>query len=569
MKTLSIITLSIIMVMVVSLLFSDLASGMTYYVDAEGGSDHNSGTSPDQAWQTLAKVSSFAFSPGDSILLRRDREWRETLHVSSSGESDRPITYGAYGELGAPPIINGADLYTNNDWEPEGGNVWGKPSHIDFHSQELIASGRAANKFIVTIDGTRLLPVANAGELREHTYTYDRYRERLLVYLTDDPDDHLTESATRSHSIRIEGKDHIVLRDLDVMNSVYDNIYIILGSKHLLLDRMSIHHAGTRGIQLIGAELDDDPDGWVDYVTIQRSTIYNIGIRCDTAANDIGMGRNVRRVTIRDCQLYGDGENWGVDGILTGEAAHGAGHLIENNVFSGHCENEIDFKGHWESPAGEGKTIIRNNFLYGSGGSIVGIHFGSRDVDILYNHICCGASHGVSLYNHDGSSVYDGQEGNVTIAYNIIRDNNLSGIKDGGSGHSVTAGGNRVYNNIIIWNGKGGDDPKPGVQFESSHWDIRNNIIWDNGDGSLDDQLWLNASQAEVGLVMSHNLVARNPMFVDAEQGYFDLRADSPAIDAGVPLGYQRDLKGRPVPGGTAPDIGAFEYHVNDCSSPQ
>jgi hypothetical protein len=45
--------------------------GFTYYVDSENGDDNVNGLSPETAWQTIAKVNSIDFNPGDSILFRR------------------------------------------------------------------------------------------------------------------------------------------------------------------------------------------------------------------------------------------------------------------------------------------------------------------------------------------------------------------------------------------------------------------------------------------------------------------------------------------------------------------
>ena len=42
----------------------------TYYVDATNGNDSNDGLSPESARQTIAKVNSMSFLPGDNILLK-------------------------------------------------------------------------------------------------------------------------------------------------------------------------------------------------------------------------------------------------------------------------------------------------------------------------------------------------------------------------------------------------------------------------------------------------------------------------------------------------------------------
>jgi len=51
-----------------------------------------------------------------------------------------------------------------------------------------------------------------------------------------------------------------------------------------------------------------------------------------------------------------------------------------------------------------------------------------------------------------------------------------------------------------------------------------------------------------------------NPLFVDYANGDYHLTAQSPAVDAGLTLGFTTDLDGNPVPAGKAPDMGAYEY---------
>jgi hypothetical protein len=59
---------------------------------------------------------------------------------------------------------------------------------------------------------------------------------------------------------------------------------------------------------------------------------------------------------------------------------------------------------------------------------------------------------------------------------------------------------------------------------------------------------------------MSGNVVG-DPLFVDAANGDFRLQSGSPAINNGINVGLTKDYVGMTVPQGTAPDIGAYEYH--------
>ena len=533
--------------------FSRAAS---YYVDATEGSDTNMGNSPTAPWRSMARVNAHVFHPGDSILFKRGRIWREQLIISSSGREGDPILYGAYGTSEAKPIINGADLFNHDHWDAEGQNVWSKPNHISF-SPEIAGSETAQNRFVVTIDGQRFLPVEGVQALREQTYTYHAESDRLFVYLTSDPDGHQTESAARCRSIDMRGVSHVVVRDLEVMNSVCNNIFLH-GCKSIVITQITSHHAGLRGVLIEGDIPLENPEGWAEHITIEESFFYDHGIRCDTAAMDIGIDSSARYVTVRKCRLLGDGKHWGVDGIQMVASSHGAGHLIEENRICDHCENEIDVKGHFLDTVGGPRTVIKNNVLAGSGEAVVILHFGARRIDILKNVICFGRYHGLSLYNNVNESPYDGLEGDITIAYNIISDNAYHGIMDGGFGTAKTAGHNRIYHNVVVRNGRYCDCR--GITFESSNWEIWNNIVWNNFDGSMEHQLMPVGMESHRGLVMGHNLIGIDPLFVDPHRNDFHLRADSPAIDAGADLGYMHDIDGDVVPYGEAPDIGVDEY---------
>jgi hypothetical protein len=101
-----------------------LACASDYFVDCNYGSNGNSGTSTQQAWRTLLQVGISSFQPGDTINLRRDCTWNETLTPPSSGSTGSLIKIDSYGN-GRPPHLTGYLPIAAQWWTPVAGtNVW-------------------------------------------------------------------------------------------------------------------------------------------------------------------------------------------------------------------------------------------------------------------------------------------------------------------------------------------------------------------------------------------------------------------------------------------------------------
>ena len=84
------------------LLCADFSLGVqaaTYYIDAISGNDVWSGTvnvptgtpQSNGPWRTLARVQSATLAAGDTVLLRCDQTWRESLVISATGTAAAPI----------------------------------------------------------------------------------------------------------------------------------------------------------------------------------------------------------------------------------------------------------------------------------------------------------------------------------------------------------------------------------------------------------------------------------------------------------------------------------------------
>ena len=91
----------------------------TYYVK-NGGDDNASGRSHGEAWGSLGKVNSFAFSAGDVVLFHEGHRWVGQLVVDWAGTSSSHAVVGAYhvqsgtavqGFASQRPVIDGAAQY--------------------------------------------------------------------------------------------------------------------------------------------------------------------------------------------------------------------------------------------------------------------------------------------------------------------------------------------------------------------------------------------------------------------------------------------------------------------------
>lgn len=121
----------------------ELANATTYYVDASAGDDKwsgklsvkNAAPSTDGPWATLDKISKVSLVPGDSVLLKCGQRWNQTLHITSSGVSGNPISFGVYPSgCSTPPEINGGTLIPAKNWVKHSGNIYSATLPLNYIS---------------------------------------------------------------------------------------------------------------------------------------------------------------------------------------------------------------------------------------------------------------------------------------------------------------------------------------------------------------------------------------------------------------------------------------------------
>ncbi len=158
---------------------------------------------------------------------------------------------------------------------------------------------------------------------------------------------------------------------------------------------------------------------------------------------------------------------------------------------------------------------------------------------------------------------------NVRVAYNISDNNyvDFTCLHMGGP-FSSTIDNLRIENNTII------NLPPDALQViacvatpvSPSQLVLRNNIIYSNvpvfDQSTLThvNNIYYMQNDAPVGFPLGNGERVGNPQFVSVNRGDYRLQSSSPAINAGLNLGYALDFSNQAVPQGGLPDVGAHEF---------
>ncbi len=86
------------------------AEGISYFFDAQGGSDDNIGISEDQAFASLEKANSLELKAGDRLLFKSGTSYYGQLKPKGGGSNGQPVIIGKYGG-DLKPVLHGEGLY--------------------------------------------------------------------------------------------------------------------------------------------------------------------------------------------------------------------------------------------------------------------------------------------------------------------------------------------------------------------------------------------------------------------------------------------------------------------------
>jgi hypothetical protein len=538
-------------------------SAATYYLDADGGSDSNSGTSPAVAWQTLAHASKQTFQPGDQILLQRGDTFVGTLLLDDeSGTAVAPIIVGSYG-TGDLPVINAAGYLA--------GVHIRDVAYIEVQDIEITADG-----------GTVMDGSAGLGENHEWNAAKARYGvyvngitgtlvahvtlRNLYIHDIFPTSDRNSEGANPTtywgYGIKFSGSslpsDANGFKDADGL------------SAHFLVENCTIERTGHRGIHALR----------VHFLNIIDNVLTDIGgpgIQPSLCDDMVVRGNVVTRPgSYVDTRMHGRGSGiwpWGCERIL-----------IEKNTFRGargrgdSCGAHID----WDCS----HVVVQYNLSIDNSGGFLEILGGTYNNTYRYNisindglRLAGVVDQGRKPNDKDGQIIwisgYRGTHPHAGPTHSYVYNNTIYV----GTGTQRTfqiqenASGVLIANNIFyIECHINTIDITPGALDDYSQSMI-DSIVWDNNlyqrtgiipstfpfaesPQTIGDPLFVNKG----GLAATDYIPMSVSLIVDQGISITALAGDRIGLEVG--LSVTEDFFGNPVVG--LPDMGAVEIQVID-----
>ncbi|MES2225585.1 MAG: Ig-like domain-containing protein [Patescibacteria group bacterium] len=511
----------------------------TYYVDSVSGSDSNAGTSTGTPWQTVAKVNSSTFSPGDSVLFMAGDLWRERLSFPSSGTSGNPITIGKYG-TGTNPIFSGADVLPNANF-----TVYDASSSTYQIGGTVEGNGVAAmweNGVELKLATSLAAATSTPGSMYYNIATHVFYLHSAQA--NPNPiTNGLVYEATKRGNVAIDNTNSwLIWQDLEI-DKGFTNLsaHLITGANNIVR-RVNYYDNANHSLSFYGSNnLGED--------------LY--------AQNNFGgaflfysptsFGNTFQRVSVVNP----------VSGYGPGLQTHGGAHdnIVQDSKFYASATPSSQIGAIGLSADAGTSLIARRNYIYGKWS------------------FAFATNSGAGINSEFSNNVIDGSQFGI-LAINLA---------------STGATGVKVYNNTYYTSGT-----QPFISaIASTSVDVENNLVYMPGSGfyvnsflapiTANYNLWYGSSRTtpfalETGqktfaqwqaLGRDANGKNVNPLLVNVGAGNFSLSSSSPAIDMGANLGtaYQLGLSASSTwPSGVMTvnqntngigwDIGAYVYGV-------
>lgn len=500
--------------------FCILSLQATNYYVSPNGNDNNNGTSTATAFQTLSKINSLSFLPGDVIYLEGGQTFTGKVEIDDDGTTANPITLTSYNGIATIQSLTNVKAVTIES------------SHFVVSNLKIIGT------YVATTDGSMNDVPTNAGLVID----------AITKNITNVTIDNIEVSNFEWFGIKVKSENGFTIDGLDILNCW-------------------VHHNGFVGITTQGGQNTGIQK--IFNVLIQNCIAeYNTGWSASAAGSAILMS-NAYDGIIQYCTArYNGGNNLGTGhggggGIWSTESSNiifqfNESHHNDTGAVDG---NAFNFDG------GSQNCIMQYNYSHdNAGGGFLVFQYGrleNRNITIRYN-----------ISENDGQLLKQGgvhvqintnvqhHMKDIYIYNNTIFNSNpnvaMVEIHDVAPPVSVYDIQNvHVYNNLFIQPNGGLD-----IQYINQGTSTNGNNYRDPIDGNA-----MIANPGNGGTIGDANLLDQ---LVD-----YTVLANSAIINAGwdltnlnIPnfgnMGNQ-DFFGNPIPHNGLYDIGANEF-IGDCT---
>ena len=529
-------------------------SASTYYISSSNGNDNNNGLSSQSPFQSIDKLNSLTFFPGDSILFMSGDYFEGMFWIKGSGNSQQDIVVDRYNGS-TRPIINGfgyqACVLIYNDQYITLNNLelTNEASHLDSQGnvKKLVGFGGASNDWGSGINvrfGVKI--VADVSSLSN--FTIDNLKIHNIF-----PTPTNLQLIHQGYGIKIETRSDTTIFQLNTISNV-------------LIKNTSISETGHYGIWIKSLGLNG-----IDSVKNNQIQVKSCSFEFTGGSGFVP--NKSKNVLVENCTFNHTGSD--IDQRMW-KRGSGMWPFDCKNVVAQHNEFK-NAHGPQDSYGchidyGNENVVFQYNYSYNNEGGFV---------EILGDNINCGYRYNISVndgYREDPNGTPWNKKGKIFWVSNYCGNSNVRCPNTGTFIYNNTSftnetifpeiyfwpniGDVHVFNNLVYVSPNGTTIPTL-IQNNLNTLDISHNLFYDSARIDLDVDLMNNA------LYNNPNLLNPSPLGVDNPQLY-QLQNNSIAIGAGKLINGSldstnyllnnggRDFFGNVVSSIDPPSIGAY-----------
>ena len=529
-------------------------SASTYYISSSNGNDNNNGLSTQSPFQSIDKLNSLTFLPGDSILFMSGDYFEGMFWIKGSGNSQQDIVVDRYNGT-TRPIINGfgyqACVLIYNDQYITLNNLelTNEASHLDSQGnvKKLVGFGGASNDWGSGINvrfGVKI--VADVSSLSN--FTIDNLKIHNIF-----PTPTNSQLTHQGYGIKIETRSDTTIVQLNTISNV-------------LIKNTSISETGHYGIWIKSLGLNG-----IDSVKNNQIQVKSCSFEFTGGSGFVP--NKSKNVLVENCTFNHTGSD--IDQRMW-KRGSGMWPFDCKNVVAQHNEFK-NAHGPQDSYGchidyGNENVVFQYNYSYNNEGGFV---------EILGDNINCGYRYNISVndgYREDPNGTPWNKKGKIFWVSNYCGNSNVRCPNTGTFIYNNTSftnetifpeiyfwpniGDVHVFNNLVYVSPNGSTIPTL-IQNNLNTLDISHNLFYDSARIDLDVDLMNNA------LYNNPNLLNPSPLGVDNPQLY-QLQNNSSAIGAGKLINGSldstnyllnnggRDFFGNVVSSIDPPSIGAY-----------